>query len=190
MGNGMEFSVIAHPETDYVAAAAGVENVDEVSVLGYRVRFTALGELSVGERQVGAMDSKHGEVTAAGVDGKEQSAVLAESQGALRFEGIVVAAAAATAGGEFVGLLQGAIGGSFVGDDFVPVDGIGHDEDGMVRMLVLCVAVGWGNDADGERDHPEDVNCVAHFRTPVFLSRAELDRHIEHLSGGSVARGG
>ena len=59
MGNGLEFSIIARPETDYIAASSGIEDVDEVSVLSYGVGFSALGELQVGERKVGAVDLKY-----------------------------------------------------------------------------------------------------------------------------------
>jgi hypothetical protein len=58
-GMGWSCSIIARPETDYIAAAPGIEDVDEVSVLSYGVGFSALGELQIGERKVGAVDLKY-----------------------------------------------------------------------------------------------------------------------------------
>jgi hypothetical protein len=107
--------------------------------------------------------------------------ILAQGQRALRFEGVVVAAAAAASGGEFVGCLQRAVRGSFVGDDFIVAGGIRHDEDCTLGMLVLCVTEGWGDDTDRERDHPEDVTYLAHFSTPGFLSRAEWDKRTDSV---------
>jgi len=61
----------------------------------------------------------------------------------LRSQRIVVATAATTAGGKLAIFLQGAVRGSFVGDDFIPVDCVGHDEHCTLGMLVLCVTAGW-----------------------------------------------
>ncbi len=84
------------PEAYDVAATAGVEDIDEVTVLGDGVRFAASGRYTVAEVEIGAMDTKQRNVAAACVDGEKMRMILGKREGALRFEGIVVAATAAS----------------------------------------------------------------------------------------------
>jgi len=87
--NGGEFTVV-QPEAYDVAATAGVEDIDEVTVLGDGVRFAASGRYTVAKVEIGTMNAKQRNVAAACIDGKKMRMILGQRQGALRFEGIVV----------------------------------------------------------------------------------------------------
>jgi hypothetical protein len=87
------------------------------------------------------MDAKEGNVAAARVHSEKMRVVLSEGKGALRFEGIVIATAAASPCGKVALLAQSAVGVSFVGDDLVAVGGIGHDKDGWTAIVVPVIAM-------------------------------------------------
>jgi hypothetical protein len=58
-------------EAHYVAAAAGIDHVDEVSVLSYGNWFTAAAGYLVQERQSKPVNPKHGNIAAARVYRKQ-----------------------------------------------------------------------------------------------------------------------
>src|SRR5258708_35981076 len=106
VGNQFQLSMVVKLETDYAAAATGVENVNQMSILGHSIRLAATREGCFRERQVRAVNSKYRDLPAACVDCKKQRVILAQGKGALRFQRVVIAAATTAAGRESAIFLQ------------------------------------------------------------------------------------
>jgi len=98
------------------------------------------------------VDVEDRDVAAAGVDGEEKGVVLAEGEGALRFEWVGNASAATAVGLVGDAFAEGAVGGAFEGDDFVFARVVGHDEDSAGGVVGLGRGENWecGANSDGE----------------------------------------
>ena len=75
------------------------------------------------------MDVEDGDVAAAGVDAEEEGVVLAKGEGALGFERVGDASAAAAVGVIGDAFAEGAVGGALESDDFVFIGIVRHDKD-------------------------------------------------------------
>ena len=101
------------------------------------------------------MDVENRDVAAAGVDGEEKGVIVAESEGALRFERVGDASAAAALSVVGDAFAQGAVGVSLEGDDFILVGGVGHDEDSAGSAFGLCRGESWKCSANSDGEHQE-----------------------------------
>jgi hypothetical protein len=128
-------SVSTQSESNYVAAAAYIENVNQIRVLSHGVWFGAARRDLVSQPKTRAMHEKHGNFSATSIHREEKIVVLTEGQRPLRLQGVGHTPGATATGRESAALLQRAVCRAGKRNDLVPIDGIGHNED--------CAGRGW-----------------------------------------------
>ncbi len=89
-------------ESGYIAGPAGIENVDNVSMLRDGDWLASAAGSFANKSQRRACDLEYGDLAATGIDRKKEGIVLRESKRSLRAEGIGNASATSSAGGEEV----------------------------------------------------------------------------------------
>ncbi len=112
------------------------------------------------------MDAEDRDVAAARVHCEEERVVLAEGQGALRFERVAGPSAAATM--RVIGdtAAESAIGSAFEGDHLILVGVIGHYEYGTGGVVGLGRDKDWESDPNSNGKHQETSSYLQHFPTP------------------------
>jgi len=124
----LKLSAAVHAERRHVSGAPGIEHVDRAAPLRDRYRLAASRRLFIGDEQVVALHSEDRDVAAARIRRKQQSVIGAQRQGALRFQGIIYAAAAAAQCIEAVLLEIAPVVPALKGNHLIPLGVVGHHE--------------------------------------------------------------